>query len=371
MEFRIKRANLIRALNKVQGITGKKSNIPITANVVLSVKDGRLQVSATDLEIAFQGTYETENGTEGNCAVPSRKLFEIVREFPSESLLVKELENKWIQVLDDRVEYNIVGMDTDEFPGIPSIEGMKVFEIDGDMLRNMIEKTQYAVLTDEGRVNLTGVFFEQIVEGDQKRLRMVATDGHRLSRIDSFPDADMGFSLRKGVIIPRNGLAEIVRALEEGEGVEIGIKENNFVLKKQSEALIIRLIDGEFPDYKLVIPKANKHVMKVNKDGFLKMLKRMSILSSSKYRSVRCELRKDTLETITSNPEIGESKEVMSVDYKGEDIDIAFNPRYVIDALNAMRSEEVRLSLNDGETPCIVEGDDDPGFLGVLMPMRI
>jgi DNA polymerase-3 subunit beta len=367
----MKKADLTRALTKVQGITGKKSNIPITSNVVLIVKDKELQVSATDLEIAFQGTYELETGVTGDCAIPSRKFYEIVREFPSESLLVKELENKWIQVRNDKVEYNIVGMDTDEFPGIPSIEGMELFDMDGDVLRDMIEKTQYAVLTDEGRVNLTGVFFEQIVEGDQKRLRMVATDGHRLSRIDFPVETDMGFSLRKGVIVPRNGLVEMTKSLEEGEGIQIGIKDNNLVLKKRSEALIIRLIDGEFPDYKLVIPKANKYVMEINKEAFLKMLKRMSILSSSKYRSVRCEIRKDQLETITTNPEIGESREVMSVGYKGEDIDIAFNPRYVIDALNTMRSEKVRLSLNDGETPCIVEGDDDPGFLGVLMPMRI
>ena len=371
MEFRIKKADLTKALAKVQGITGKKSNIPITSNVVLSVKNNHLGISATDLEIAFEGKYEVEALKEGECAVPSRKLYEIVREFPSESLLVKELENKWVQVLDEKVEYNIVGMDTEEFPGIPSIEQMKLFEMDKDILRDMIEKTQYAVLTDEGRVNLTGVFFEEIVEGDEKRLRMVATDGHRLSRIDSPIGADMGFSLRKGVIIPRNGIIEIAKALDDAEGVEIGVKDNNFVLKKKSEALIIRIIDGEFPDYNLVIPKKVKHVMKINKDAFLRMLKRMSILSSSKYRSVRCEIRKDQVETITTNPEIGESREVMSVEYGGDNIDIAFNPRYIIDALNSMRSEEVRLSLNDGETPCIIEGDDDPGFLGVLMPMRI
>ncbi len=371
MEFTIARTVFTKALSKVQGITGKKSNIPITSNVVLSVKNDQLQVSATDLEIAFEGRYDVQDAKPGDCAIPSRKLYEIVREFPSESLFIKELENKWIQVADEKVEYNIVGMDIDEFPGIPSIEGMELFATDSDVLHDMIEKTQYAVLADEGRVNLTGVFFEQIVEGDQKRLRMVATDGHRLSRIDAPLDANMGFSLRKGVIIPRNGMTEIIKALEEGENIEIGVKDNNFVLKKSTEALIIRLIDGEFPDYNLVIPKSTKHVMKINKDAFLKMLKRMSILSSSKYRSVRCELRKNRLETITSNPEIGESREVMSVEYNGEDIDIAFNPRYVIDALNSMRSEDVRLNLNDGETPCIVDGDEDPGFLGVLMPMRI
>lgn len=371
MEFKIAKTDLTKALGKIQGITGKKSNIPITSNVVLSVKQNSLLVRATDLEIAFEGKYDIEGIKEGKCAVPSRKFFEIVREFPSEALWVKELDNKWVRVSNEKVEYNIVGMDTDEFPGIPSVDGTDFFAMDGDVLQDMIEKTQYAVLTDEGRVNLTGVFFEEIADGDQKRLRMVATDGHRLSRIDTLVDKRMGLSLRKGVIIPRNGMIELVKALEEGQNVEIGIKDNNFVLKKETEALIIRLIDGEFPDYNLVIPKTVKYDMKINREGFLRMLKRMSILSSSKYRSVRCEIRKDQMETITTNPEIGESREVVSVEYRGEDIDIAFNPRYVIEALSSMRSEVVQLSLNDGETPCVIKGDEDPEFLGVLMPMRI
>ncbi len=371
MEFKIKKTDLVEALAKVQGITGKKTNIPITSNVVVSAKENEISVVATDLEIAFQGKYKAEIIKEGTCGIPSRKFYEIIREFPSEFVLIRELDNKWIQIIDEKVEYNIVGIETEEFPKIPNIEGIELFDLKVDILRDMIEKTMYSVLADEGRVHLTGIFFETISEGGEKKLRMVSTDGHRLSLIDYLMDTEKCFSLTNGVIIPKNGVVEVLKILEEGKTVQIGIKDKNFVVKKKYEGIVIRIIEGEFPDYNLVIPKRNKNKVTIDKNLLLNMLKRMSILSSSKYRSVRCKIEKEQIETITTNPELGESRETIPVKYKGEVIEIAFNPRYVIEAISAMKSEEVIMKLNDGQTPCIIKGEKDPGFLSVVMPMRI
>ena len=371
MEFCIEKSIFFQALTKVQGITGKKTNIPITSNVLLTTKENMLSIIATDLEIAFQGTYQTEVIKEGSSAVPSRKLFEIVKDFPSEKICIKEMENKWIQIADKQVEYNIVGMEPDDFPGLPDVTGVELCTIDSDVFRNMIEKTIFAVLSDEGRAHLAGVYFECAEKDDAKIIRMVSTDGHRLSKVDQPLEEGQKLSLKDGVIIPKSGIVEVLRVLDGGKSVQIGFKENNFILKKEQEGLIIRLIEGEFPDYQLVIPKKNKGKLKIKKDDFLMMLKRMSILSSDKYRSVRFKIEKDKMETLAMNPDVGESREVVVVDYSGDNIEIAFNPRYFVDAVSTMVSDEVIIRLNDEATPCLLEGEKDPNFLSVVMPMRI
>ena len=371
MEFKIQKEPILQGLTKVQGITGRKTNIPISSNVLISSKGSHIVILATDLEIAFEGNYEAEILKEGASVISSRKLYEIIRDFPSNIVVIKELENKWIQIVDSSVEYDILGMETDEFPGLPDVEGVDFFEIGDDILKGMIEKTIYAVVADEARPHLAGVFVETIVEGDTKKLRMVSTDGHRLSRMDQTMDKDSAFSLEGGVIVPKSGVVEMLKLLDGGKKVHIGVKDKNLILKSDPERLIIRLIEGDFPDYDLIIPKKNKGELKVGKEALLMMLKRMSILSSDKYRSVRFKIEKDHIDATTTNPEIGESREVMPVSYNGENIEIAFNPRYFIDVVSTMRSDEIIIRLSDEATPCLLEGEDDPGFLSVIMPMRI
>jgi DNA polymerase-3 subunit beta len=355
----------------VQGITGKKSSFPATSNVLVYAKEGHIVVLATDLEIAFQGHYEAEVLHEGGSVIPSRKLYEIVRDFPSDVVTFKESENRWIQIADKKIEYNIVGMETEAFPGLPDVEGVPLFDMDGLVLKNMIEKTMYAVLSDEGRVHLAGVFLETITEGEERFFRMVSTDGHRLSRIDEPIDKVSGLELQEGVIVPKSGIAEVLRLVEGGGEVQIGFREKELIVKKGSEILIVRLIEGEFPDYNLVIPKEMKGEVRVEREAFLMMLKRMSILSSDKYRSVRFNIDKEQMETITTNPDIGESRETIPIRYNGEGLEIAFNPRYFLDCVGHMRSDEIIVKLNDEGTPCVLQGDKDPGFLSVIMPMRI
>jgi DNA polymerase-3 subunit beta len=371
MQFRIKKDIVLQALTKIQGITGKKTNIAITSNVLVSASETKVTLTATDLEIAFQGTYEADVSKEGSCAIPSRKFFEIVKDFPSDVIAVTEQDNKWVRIADDKVEYDIVGMESEEFPGLPDVEGVALFDMDGALLKNMIEKTMYAVFSDEGRAHLAGVYFEKVTEGDQEILRMVSTDGHRLSKVDQPLEKENTFVLEKGVIIPKTGVAEILKVLDSTGGVQIGIKDKNFILKKDPEVLIIRLIEGDFPDYTLVIPKTSSGELRIKKDIFLMMLKRMSIFSSDKYRSVHFNIDKQEMETKTTNPEIGESREIIPVEYNGEKVEIAFNPRYFIDAVGSMSSSEVVIRVNDEATPCILEGKDDPNFLSVIMPMRI
>jgi len=370
MEFKIQKEIVLDALTKIQGITGKKTTIPITSNVLISAQESMVSIRATDLEMAFKALCQAEVIKEGSTAVPSRKLYEIVRAFPSDTLAIKETENKWIKIEDKRIEYNIVGMEPEDFPGFPDTEGVELFKIDVNVLRNMINKTIYSALGDEGRAQLSGICFESITD-DQNKIRMVSTDGHRLSKIDHIIEDKQAPKLTGRVIIPRGGSAEVLKLLEGGEPVEIGFKDNNLVVKKEQEVLIIRLIEGEFPDYEMVIPKTSKDEMVVQKEDLLMMLRRMSILSSDKYPGVRFKIGKEQLEATTTNPEIGESKEIISVSYKGKPLEVAFNPKYFTDALSSMDSAEVVVKLKDEANPCIIEGKDDEGFLSVIMPMRV
>jgi len=373
MEFIINKETILDALTKIQGITGKKTNILITSNVLLSAKESMISIRATDLEMAFKALYEAEVIREGSTAVPSRKVYEIVRAFPSDIIAIKEVENKWIQIADKKIEYNIVGMDPSDFPGLPDIAGVELFEIGVNVFKNMINKTIYSVLGDEGRAQLSGICFESITTDDLKKIRMVSTDGHRLSKIDYVIEDDKSTfaGLKDRAILPKNGIIEILRILEGGKLVQIGFRDDNFVVKKDEEVLIIRLIEGEFPDYEMVIPKTGPNEMNVQKDNFLMMLKRMAILSSDKYSGVRFKINKDQLEATTTNPEIGEGREFVSVSYRGKPIEMAFNPRYFIETMTSMDSEDVIVRFKDEVNPCTVEGKDDPGFLSVIMPMRV
>jgi len=371
MEFKINKESVLDSLTKVQGITGKRTNILITSNVLISAKESGISIRATDLEMAFKTRLEAEIKKEGSTAVPSRKLFEIVRAFPSDDLEVKEIENKWIRIADERIEYNIVGMEPNDFPGFPDITGTELFDIDVAVLKNMINKTIHSVLGDEGRAQLSGICFESVTEDKTNRIRMVSTDGHRLSMVDYPFEDKKGFVLKESVIIPKSGIAEVLKIIEGGESLQIGFKDNNFVVKRGEETLIVRLIEGEFPDYNMVIPKGGGNEMNIQKEDFLMMLRRMSILSSDKYPGVRFKIDKGQLEAKTTNPEIGESKETISVSYNGDPLEVAFNPRYFMETLGSMDSETVVVRFKDEVNPCILEGKEDPHFISVIMPMRV
>lgn len=371
MQFKIERKRLVNVLNLVQAITGKKTNFAITSHVLLYTGKDTLNVSATDLEMTFQGTYKADILNQGATAVPSRKFFEILKEFPSDTVVIEESKNKWIHLHNKNVEYNLVGMEPDEFPKMPSIDGISWCNLDPEVLKDMLEKTVYAVFSDQGRAQIAGVYLETESDGNQDIIRIVSTDGHRLCKAESFLEKGQRLSLEHGIIIPRAAVVEILKFLEGVSSISIGIKGKYFVTKKDSETLIVSLIDGEFPDYKLVVPKQCEKKIILEKESFLMMLKRMSIVSSDRYRGVVFRFDKETLESIATNPEIGESREVMPIAYGGEPVELAFNPKYFLETVSRMNSNQVIVEMHDEATPCIVRGEEDPGFLSVIMPMTI
>ncbi len=372
MRVTIKKSDLSEVLSQIQGLTGRKTSLAITENVLIQTGDEGIRITATDLETGFEGFFPAEVEADGAVAVNSRKFYEIVRNFPTEAVRVAELENNWIEISGDNVEYHIVGMDPDEFPETPRIEDVEFFTMESPELKKMIEKTvAVGVSGDEKRAHLIGVNIERIDNGSEKLLRMVSTDIKRLAKVDYLFDPESGFSGGDTVIIPKKGLSEVNRFLYPEGRVQLGVKDNYFVVKKENETVIVKLLNGVFPAYSHLLSPDPEFDIIFDRNLFLMMLKRMSILTSEEYRGVVFHLENNQLIMRTVNAALGESKETMYIEYDREAQEIAFNPKYFIEAVNFINTDKVLLNIKNEDNPCIVRAEDDLSYLNIIMPMKI
>jgi DNA polymerase-3 subunit beta len=374
MELKIGVQELSRALARSQGIVEKKSTMPILSHVLLEAqKSGELTVSATDLDVAVQGQHSCESvAKEGKVAVPARSLFDIVKALPEATASLRKTQNNYLEIRSGAAEFRIVGLPAEDFPALPKPEKVPFVQVDAATMLGLIERTAFAVSSDETRYNLNGVFFEP----QEGTLRLVATDGHRLSLAEA--DSPGDFKLKKGVILPKKGLFELKKLLAEAvEGgqekpsAELGFVESSAIVRRAGVTLVMRLIEGTFPDYKQVVPKAGEKVLKVGRIRFLETLRRISILASDKSHAVKLELGKGNLRVVAQNPDLGEAKEDVTVEYQGEPLKIGFNARYLIDVLQVLAAEDVAFELADDLSPGVLRPAGEQGYTAVIMPMRI
>jgi DNA polymerase-3 subunit beta len=376
MELKIATSELSKALGRSQGIVEKKSTMPILSHVLLEAKKETLVVSATDLDLAVSSEHREgcEVLKEGALAVSARHLFDIVRSLPEQQVSLKKAHNNYLEVRSGPSEFRIVGLPAEDFPALPRFEKVPFGDIDPKLFLDMIERTFFAVSTDETRYNLNGVFFEPSAEA----LRLVATDGHRLSLVER--KVGGAFGLKRGVILPKKGLQELRKLLAEaaeatGEAAEtkLGFVENSAIVRRPGVTLSMRLIEGLFPDYRQVVPKASERAVKLGRDRFQETLRRISLLSTDKAHAVKLEIAKGLLRVTSQNPDLGEAKEEVPVDYEGDTLKIGFNARYILDVLAALTSKDVAFELADDLSPGVLRGLDesDQGFTAVVMPMRI
>ena len=370
MEFRITKSELLKGLSRIQAIVEKRNTMPILANTLIEAEGEKVFISATDLDVGIRGSYDASVAKKGSVTVSAKKLYEVVREFPEEPITVTRRDNNWVELACARIVFKLVGLAADEFPALPKADEKNLVRVEAATLLSMIDKTLYAVSTDEARYNLNGVYLE--TDADEGNLRMVSTDGHRLALIERHLDGADVSRFDRGVIVPRKGIHELKRLLEEDdEPVEIGFRKNTGVIRKKDVLLVVRLIDGEFPDYKQVIPKETKRTLVVAREALLASLRRISILATERSRAVRLEIDSKRLELSSSNPDLGEAREELEVDYDGEPLAVGFNARYLLDALSVLEAKEVRLGLNDELSPGTLRPAADDNTVAVVMPMRI
>ena len=371
MEIRIDREILFKSVSRVQSIIEKRSNMPILSMILLSADDSTVTLSATDLEISYQQKIPAEVTSSGNITISGRKIFEILKESKSKDIYILEKENNWIFISADKARYNLASLSAEEYPVFVEPEDVSMIDIDGKILKEMIDKTIYSVTMEEAGFKLSGVFTERIAQGGRTYFRMVSTDGHRLSLIDKELTRLEELALGNGVMIPKKGMMEISKLVSDEGQTQIGLKKNNCVIKKDQTVLVIRLLESKFPDYNAVIPKESKYQLKIDKETLLDGMKKMIILSDESYKGVKITLDNNIIELVSINPELGDAQESIDIEFSGERIEIGFNARYFIDVLQAMDSEAVELGFTDNSTPCLITGEEDHGFLGLVMPMRL
>lgn len=372
MNVTVQKADILPVLSRIQGIVGRKTNLAITTNVLIRASEGGITLTATDLETGFEGHYAASVRREGTIAINARKLFEIVRDFPSTEIILKEMDNHWVEIGNETVEYHIVGVNHEDFPEVPRVDSADFVEMESAGLSDMIAKSVIiAAATDDRRTHIIGVLAEWIEDNGKKALRMVSTDGSRLSKVDHVFGEGIHVPAAGKALVPKKSLTEVAKFLEPEGSVNIAFKDNNFIIKKERETIIIRLLEGEFPRYQDIIVKPAAQNLFIDRQMFVMMLKRMSILSSDEYKGVIFTFGENKLNISSTNPEIGESKEDMEIEYKGNKIKVMFNPKFFIDSLNVINEEKVNLNIVSEDRPCLISGEKDDHYLSVIMPMRI
>jgi DNA polymerase III subunit beta len=371
MEVTVRREDLVRGLYLVQGVVERRNTLPILSNVLIEPAGEGIALTATDMEVGLRGLVAAQVKKKGVVTLSARKLYEITREVTAEEVVLKSVQAGWVEVLAGRSKFKIVSLDAKDFPQLPlGGDGPQgsTFAIAAGTLREMIDRTLFAVSSDETRFNLSGVFLSN---GDDGVLRMVATDGHRLALIDRrLPSA----KIERGVIMPRKGLVEARKLLDEAEDAEVTmvVSPKDIRLVLRSVSFFMRLVEGEFPDYRQVIPGAPRVQARANRDDFLAALRRTSLLASERSRGVKLHLERGKLELSASNPDQGEASEEVDVQYTGEPLTIGFNARYLMDMLAVhAEGDVIELGLTDEVGPGVVRGSQDPEYTYVVMPMRL
>lgn len=366
MKFKTQVQDFSSKLGLVQGISERRATMPVLSHVLVTLKNSKIEISATDLETTMSTWCDANVEKEGSLAIPARKLYEIVKELPDGQIEVEEIGNHWVEIRSSSANFKIAGLPSEDFPIVPELDPANLFSVESFLIEDMISKTIFAVSPDELRRNLAGIYFE---ESSEKNLRLVATDGHRLSLVEK--KIEGGVKFKKGFVVPKKGVAELRKVLRLSETVRIGVGENFFMAEGENIVLIARLIDADFPDYKQVTPEVTKITITIGRDELLSALKRVSILSSEKTRSVKLNIEKDLITLVSVSPEFGEAKESIPLEYSGEPAELGFNARYLMDVLEAITQEKVQIGLIDELSPAVIKPGDEEVYISVIMPMRV
>jgi len=368
MNLTISKEQILIGLQAVQNVVGARTTLPILSNVLLRADKDRVEFTATDLDVSVVCAVEAKVKKPGGTTVPVKKLFGIVRELNGSEIDLETDEKNVTVIRSGPSYYKIHGLSADEFPPLPKFKDDKKVALQQDTIKAMLRKTAFAVSTDESRYVLNGIFFSL----KDNKMTMVATDGRRLALADE--EADISEKSSGEFIVPAKAVTELNRLLQEKGEAEIKFGENqaSFALKDEkgfSVLLITKLIEGNYPNYKQVIPPETKERIPLVREEFLQALRRAEIMTSEKANSVKLTFGKNSLAITANTPEVGEARESLAVNYKGKEMAIAFNPRYLIDALGALSEDEVFFELIDELSPGVLKINGP--FLYVVMPMRL
>ena len=364
MEVILDREAFLKGLQMVQNIVEPRQTLPILANVLLETEEGTVRLTATDLEVGARVSVPARVVGKGAVTVSARKLAEIVKELPAAAVALKVGDNAGVSLKCGGVTYKLVGMPPDDFPPVVPASPGAWLTLEAKMLRDMLGQTSFAVSHDETRYALNGVLFS--LTG--KEMRLVATDGHRLA-LSVRTLGEVGKPVTG--IVPRKAITEILRVLGAGEEVQLGITDNQFVLQMPNFVMTARLIEGQFPNYEAVLPRAHPGRLVISRAAVSSALRRVSVMAEERNKPVKMVLAPATLRLSASSQDLGEAEEILDVDYAGDEVTIGFNAKYLLDAVGPVEGEQIVLEFKDALSPGVVKSVGDDGYCCVIMPMRI
>ena len=382
MKLQIEKEILLQGAGRTQGVIDRRGNMPILSHCLLEADDNQLKISATDYEVSFRGYYPAQVLESGGLTVPAVNFFNIVKELPSGAISLESTENNNLIIKTGDTRYQFLGLSSENFPPLPNLEGQPMLELKSAAVKEMLEKTNFSIATDDLQQQLAGVYLEKLP--DSGKLRLVSSDGHRLSLIDREIAMSQGIDLEQGILIPRKGVAEMLRLLGEEENCALGLEKKSLVLKQGDSYLYVRLLEKKFPDYRRIIPGSPQLQLFINRRAFLEILKRISLLSSEKFKGVILQVSEGWLDIRYHNPEIGGGEERLPISIKSlrEDVEpgeeklempfeVSYNARYLMEPLNVMQGDEVIMDLTEKKKPMCLREASDPEYLSIVMPMDL
>ncbi|MCO6051431.1 DNA polymerase III subunit beta [Mesorhizobium sp. RP14(2022)] len=373
MRVVLERSNLLKALNHVHRVVERRNTIPILSNVLLEAKGGGVDMKATDLDLEITEATLARVDQPGATTVPAHLLYDIVRKLPdgAEVMLKLDEDGNAMTVVAGRSSFRLQCLPQSDFPELSAGSFSHSFSIDGPSLKGLIDKTQFAISTEETRYYLNGIFFHAIESDGKLKLRAVATDGHRLARAEV--EAPSGAEGMPGIIIPRKTVGELQKLLDGDAEQTVGVELSETKIRFTIGGIVLtsKLIDGTFPDYQRVIPTQNDKQLVIDRQSFAQAVDRVSTISSERGRAVKLSINDGQLVLAVNNPDSGSATEELAADYSAEPIEIGFNARYLLDVAGQLSGSEARFMLADAGSPTLIHDQSDDQALYVLMPMRV
>ena len=366
MKTTIKREDLLAPLQQIIGAVERRQTLPILGNVLFRSSGGDITLAATDLEIEMVARVSADNTEDFETTIPARKLLDICKALPDGSAIDFNIDESRVSLTSARSRFTLATLSAKDFPSLDEIEVQQAFTIPQNVLKGLFDKTSFAMAQQDVRYYLNGI----LMEIEASRIKLVATDGHRLAL--SEVALDSGVSEARQIIVPRKAVLELSRLLDSGDSpAKCELSQNHFRVETESLIFTTKLIEGKFPDYQRVIPIDGNRTMEVDRETLKHSMSRIAILSNEKYRGIRLTLSSGNLSIQANNPDQEEAEEELQVEYEESDMEIGFNVTYLIDVLNVLGSEKVQIKLKDSNSSAIMSDRQDESSLYVVMPMRL
>jgi DNA polymerase III subunit beta len=370
----ISKNSLLEGLNSLQNISNKRGTLAILANVLIETDSDGLYLTATDLEVGLKIKISAEIKEAGILTLPCKTFFEIVRESGSDFINIEETENSWVVIHAGLSTYNLAGMPCDEFPEFPKFDEELLIPFEAHIFSDIIDKIIFSIATEqENNYVLTSVLFEKEKRDNKSYIKMVSTDGNRLSVMEKDVATDVDkLLINNTTLIPKKGIQEFKKFCENRDTVQISFEEKQMVVKDDNAIMVIRLKQGEYPQYEAIINAVQlKNKIKIDRVPFLESLKRINLFTEEIFHTIQLELLDNKIILSSQNDKIGNAKDEQSIIYNGEPLTLSFNCRFFIETLQVMESDTVDAYINSNNSPCLLKSDVDEGFLSIIMPMQV